>query len=193
MTKNRMLLAAALCLAVSPLTGIAYAYDDVGTDEYIVVPEPETDIITVYPNDGKEYVWVPGNWERNAGEWVWQKGRWAVPPSDAAYWQDGYWRWQDGTWHWVDGHWAIADSGLGWVVDDYIDIPDKLVEKYRPPKPSDKDHWVAGYWDWNGQWKWVSGHWTHKPHPDAKWVDGHWHESFLTGKWTWIGGHWVVR
>ena len=166
--------------------------DEIILDEFVAVPlDEEIDIIADVPPGDEGFVWVPGSWDYTLDGWNWVAGRWEVPPEPTATWIDGYWKWQDSKWHWVDSHWAIANSGPGLVIDEAIPIPAKLHET-KPPKPSDKNHWVAGYWDWNGAWFWIPGRWTEEPHPKAEWVDGHWQENMVTDTWTWIGGHWAV-
>lgn len=181
-----------LCAVLCSASAFARAdTDDVVVDQYVPVPADQVDVITEVAPSAKD-VWVPGYWEREPGQWDWVKGHWDIPPSGNAYWVDGDWKWQNSKWHWEHGHWAISDTGKGWVVDEYIPVPEKL-DEVIPEKPSGMNHWVAGYWDWNGHWFWVPGYWTNLPNPKAHWVDGHWQENFISGNWYWVGGHWVVK
>jgi len=187
--KSTMLLATLImliggsCLLV-PTGAVA---KEIIVDELIPIPPPEEEIVTVRPSTSD--VWIPGYWERQPDTWTWIKGRWEKPPHKHAHWQKGQWSWQEGTWAWHPGHWVVANQG--WVVDEMIDVPDPLYEM-KPPKPSDKDHWVAGHWDWAGSWFWVPGYYTTKPKPDAEWVPGAWLPLADGGYW-WMGGHWTVK
>jgi hypothetical protein len=184
----RTLTGLALCLALFAWAAPAAAKDII-VDEYIEIPTLEEEIVTVRPSH--EHVWIPGYWERDPGKWTWQKGHWDKPPHKAAHWQKGHWAYQDGKWNWRRGHWAAG--GTRWIVDDVIDVPYAFREN-RPAKPSDKNHWVAGHWDWDrGGWFWIPGYYTKKPSPDATWVPGHWEPYGVGGGYWWMGGHWRVK
>lgn len=58
-----------------------------------------------------------------------------------------------------------------------------------PNRPSNDVFWVAGYWQWEGRWVWVPGHWERPPHPTAVWVPGHW--GWRPYGWVWVPGRWV--
>ena len=73
-----------------------------------------------------------------------------------------------------------------------IDVP-YAIHEVRPQKPSEKHHWVAGHWDWDGGWLWIPGYYAQKPHPNATWVPGHWEPYGVDGGFWWIGGHWRVN
>jgi hypothetical protein len=168
---------------------------DIVVDKYLEFPDDVgIDALTDLPDSTGDYVWIPGAWDYDVDGWDWIDGHWATPPTLSSHWVDGYWRYDDHDkkWHWEDGHWAVAESGLGSILDEAIVVPAKLPE-VKPEKPSGKNHWVAGYWDWDGYWFWVPGYWTTKPQPGAEWVDGHWQENLFTDRWYWIGGHWMVK
>lgn len=162
---------------------------EVIVDEYIDIPELEYEEILAEPS-GYDDVWISGYWERDPDEWTWAPGRWEKPPHKKARWKDGHWKLQDDKWHWNRGTWAV-DEYDGYFVDELVDIPATLSEDI-PTRPSKKDHWVAGYWEWDGYWFWVSGYWTSKWNPKAEWVAGHWNPCGDDG-WRWISGHWSVR
>ena len=142
------------------------------------------------PRPSKEHIWVAGEWNRDGDKWEWESGRWQEPPNKNAEWVKGHWRMSAGMWHWAPGHWVVTDKRL-YVMKPLIE-PDLLPET-QPGKPSEYNHWVGGYWDWDGYWYWVPGYWTDKPHPDAEWVAGHWDEFGVDGGYRWIGGHWRVK
>jgi len=157
------------------------------SDEMLPIPAPKFEVITAEPS--KDDVWVPGSWERDPGQWTWTQGHWAKPPNKKAHWQPGHWKWHQGRWEWVRAQWAT--SGEGWIVDDVVAVPPLPAEK-KPPKPSDMNHWVPGYWEWDGKWIWIPGYWTVLTDPHAAWVAGHWDEYGAGGEWRWIAGHWSV-
>lgn len=52
-----------------------------------------------------------------------------------------------------------------------------------PPAPAAGYVWVPGYWTWNGQWIWMSGHWAVPPHGHMRWEPGHWHKHMRGYRW----------
>jgi hypothetical protein len=158
-------------------------------EELIPVPDKKSETVAG-ERPSNEHIWIPGAWERTGDKWEWQSGRWAKPPHGSATWMKGHWSWVDSKWRWNPGHWFASESPVG--VTETIEPPPILAETI-PEKPSDKNHWVAGYWDWDGHWIWIPGYWTTKPDPSAEWVPGHWDDFGLDGGFRWIGGHWRIK
>lgn len=158
-------------------------------DDFIPVPAPKSETLAG-DRPSKNHIWVPGEWNRDDDTWLWEDGRWMKPPYKQASWMKGHWSYDEGKWHWSPGLWVVTDSRP--QVDDAVPPPEPLTEDVSE-KPSDKNHWVAGHWDWDGHWYWEAGYWTDKPHPDADWVAGHWDESGWDGEYRWIGGHWQLK
>jgi hypothetical protein len=50
--------------------------------------------------------------------------------------------------------------------------------------------WVAGHWEWHGNWVWRPGHWARAPKGKV-WVPGYWRET--PRGWVWVKGHWARR
>jgi hypothetical protein len=161
--------------------------DEIVVEDLIAIPELREEVITEEPSS--EQVWIPGYWERDPDSWRWVHGRWEATPEEGATFVPGHWAWESGSWHWRVGHWAVLGDG-GYIVSEQIPIPALLPEE-KPAQPSDKNHWVPGYWEWDGHWLWISGYWTSLPDPNAEWVAGHWAEN-SNGGWRWISGHWKV-
>lgn len=136
------------------------------------------------------HIWVAGEWKREGDQWVWEAGHWSEPPTMNSSWMAGHWRLDAGKWHWMPGHW-IATSKPYYVTEPFV-VPEPLPE-LKPAKPSSHDHWIAGHWNWDGDWYWSPGYWTTKPDPNAEWVPGHWDDFGTDGGYRWIGGHWRVR
>jgi hypothetical protein len=67
--------------------------------------------------------------------------------------------------------------------------PPAVVREVRPPAPGRDYVWAPGYWTWDGEWLWQSGHWTRRPSDRAVWVEGRWVED-RRGEWVWQPGHW---
>jgi hypothetical protein len=142
------------------------------------------------PRPSKDYIWIPGEWKRENDEWVWESGRWMKPPHQHASWMEGHWRLETGKWHWAPAHWVLSNHPQH--VSEPLVVP-ALLPEVIPAKPADQNHWIAGYWDWDGHWYWVNGYWTNKPHTDAEWIPGHWDEFGAAGGYRWIGSHWRVK
>ena len=162
---------------------------DIWAADLIPIPAPKEEVITEEP--GPDYVWIPGYWERDPDTWRWVSGHWDKPPNQKARWVNGSWSWDEGRWHWVSGHWMVSYLGQGLFVDKPLAVPPLLVET-RPPKPSDSDHWVPGYWEWDGTWFWMPGYWTDKKDVDAKWVPAAWSDVGTLG-YKWTAGHWALK
>ncbi len=73
----------------------------------------------------------------------------------------------------------------------------EMIVRDRPPaerveviegRPSPQHVWIAGHWNWDGQWVWLKGHWEVPPRERAEWVPGHWAER--PRGWVWVEGHW---
>jgi hypothetical protein len=162
---------------------------DIWVEDLIPIPAPKQEVITEEP--GEDYVWIPGYWERYPDEWEWIAGHWEKPPHKKAHWVNGSWRWEEGKWHWNPGHWMVSYLGTGLFVNEPLSSP-PLLEETRPPKPSDYNHWVPGYWEWDGTWFWMPGYWTARTDVDAKWVPAGWTEAGEFG-YKWTAGHWGLK
>ncbi len=65
--------------------------------------------------------------------------------------------------------------------------PPMLVET-PAPLPFEGAVWVGGYWVWQGNWVWASGHWMAPPRPGYHWV--HPYYEHRDGGVVFISGHW---
>ena len=182
-------IALAGCQQSAEESHVTTTVDEITSPEAIPAPGPELEVAVEEPSG--EHVWIPGYWERTPTEWKWVRGHWEKPPHKDSRWVKGYWGWDGVEWRWIAGHWAATPPGQGLVTDEIIEIP-PLIEEKRPPQPTDTDHWIPGYWEWNGWWEWVPGHWTKKPNPDADWVPGRWASAGDHHR-RWIAGHWTIE
>jgi hypothetical protein len=73
----------------------------------------------------------------------------------------------------------------------------EIIVRDRPPaarvevieaRPSPAHVWIAGHWNWDGEWVWIKGHWEVPPRERAEWIPGHWVER--PRGWVWEEGHW---
>ncbi len=189
MNYKKKLAPLALAIVLGATTaGTVLASDDIIVDEYIDIPTLQEEIVTAQPE--ASMVWVPGYWERDADQWNWVSGLWFAPPAEDAMWVNGHWKYESDKWHWVEGQWVVNETD--WIVTDIVEVPDTIFE-IQPEQPSTANHWVSGYWDWDGGWSWVSGYWTAKPDLNAIWVPGHWEPYGLNNGFWWMTGHWTVK
>ena len=158
-------------------------------DEIVPVPARKAPI-AASARPSRNHIWIPGEWKRIGDKWEWESGRWRKPPFINAGWMHGHWSMNADKWHWTPGHWVVTHKQH--YVSESVLAPSLLSES-KPEKPTDHNHWVAGYWDWDGQWYWTRGYWTTKPNPDAEWIAAHWDEFGIDAGYRWIGGHWRVK
>jgi hypothetical protein len=158
-------------------------------DEIVPLPEPLPEEIAG-ERPSTDHIWVPGEWKRDQDEWAWESGRWMKPPHKHARWMKGHWRMETGRWRWAPSNWVLTDRQYH---SNEIILPPEPRAEVVPPKPSDTNRWIPGFWDWDGHWYWVGGYWTDKPHPDAEWEAGHWDAYGENDGYRWIGGHWRLK
>lgn len=59
-----------------------------------------------------------------------------------------------------------------------------------PPAPGQLAQWwfIPGHWVWRGQYVWIAGHWTTRPHSGDVWIIGKWEKQ--NNVYVWTRGHW---
>jgi len=67
-------------------------------------PPVRVEVITHSP--GRGYVWMPGYWRWDDGEYFWVSGHWARVRHGYSHWVPGHWRERHHRWYWQEGHWA---------------------------------------------------------------------------------------
>lgn len=83
---------------------------------------------------------------------------------------------------------ALAAGSANAQVYVRIGPPAPRVER-RPPPPSPRHVWVAGFYRWDGRaYVWAPGYWARPPRPHARWVPGHW--AHRRRGYIWVEGHW---
>lgn len=162
-------------------------------DEYVEIPAPQMEIITQEP--GPDHFWIEGHWKRENGDWVWVKGYWAKPVRKEASWVKGHWVSQGDEWVWVEGHWAIEPHSKGYIVPTRYEVPKTVYVEEKPAAPGSDYVWVAGRWEWHGDWEWIPGVWVKQTHKEAVWVPGEWkhYTNGILGHNRWIPGHWEIK
>ncbi|HMH33406.1 MAG TPA: YXWGXW repeat-containing protein, partial [Puia sp.] len=56
------------------------------------------------PADG--YLWTPGYWAFEDGDYYWVPGVWVLPPQPGYYWTPCYWAYTGGVYGWHQGYWG---------------------------------------------------------------------------------------
>jgi hypothetical protein len=74
----------------------------------------------ICPGDG--YIWAPGYWAWDDGDYYWVPGTWILAPEVGFLWTPGYWGWDSGAYLWHAGYWGEhigfyggVDYGFGYV------------------------------------------------------------------------------
>jgi hypothetical protein len=58
----------------------------------------------ICPGDG--YLWTPGYWAWDDGDYYWVPGTWIMAPEPGFLWTPGYWGWNNGVYAWNVGYWG---------------------------------------------------------------------------------------
>ncbi|MFC4762865.1 YXWGXW repeat-containing protein [Dyella koreensis] len=61
------------------------------------------------------YIWVPGYWAYDDGDYYWVPGTWVLPPYSGALWTPGYWGWGDGVYVFHTGYWGLHVGFYGGI------------------------------------------------------------------------------
>jgi hypothetical protein len=72
----------------------------------ITVAPPPLPVYDQPPIPGPGYIWTPGYWAWDDGDYYWVPGTWAEPPAVDLLWTPGYWGWNDGIYVWNAGYWG---------------------------------------------------------------------------------------
>ena len=111
---------------------------------------------------GRQYVRLPGHWERERPGRQWHSGRWE--------WRGDRYAWIPGTW--MDGPAYSAPPAL--VVQSPTPPPPPPAPVAPTPPPRQGFVWIPGAHEWRGdRYEWVEGHWEPE-HAGDSWHPGHW-------------------
>lgn len=104
-----------LLLLISAFAGVSQAPAQIVGVSITVAPPP----LPVYdqpPIPGPGYIWTPGYWAWDDGDYYWVPGTWCEPPTVGLLWTPGYWGWNDGIYVWNAGYWGPHVGFYGGVV-----------------------------------------------------------------------------
>src|SRR5580658_5056286 len=98
-----LLLSLAFALwGVLPATAIAH----IGIGVSITLAPPALPVYEQPEVPGPGYLWTPGYWAWDAGDYYWVPGTWIQAPQAGYLWTPGYWGWGDGAYLWHGGYWG---------------------------------------------------------------------------------------
>jgi len=100
-TAPRALLAG-LALAALPMA--SFAFVSVGVS--INIAPPALPVYVQPPCPVVGYIWTPGYWAWQDGDYYWVPGTWIAPPAVGLLWTPGYWGWSSGLYVWHAGYWG---------------------------------------------------------------------------------------
>lgn len=66
-------------------------------------PRPRVEVIEVAPSPA--HVWIGGHWGWQEREYVWVPGRWERPAAEYREWVPGRWARDRQGWFWIEGRW----------------------------------------------------------------------------------------
>lgn len=93
---------AGLALAALPMS--SFAFVSVGVS--ITIAPPALPVYVQPPCPAVGYIWTPGYWAWDDGDYYWVPGTWILPPSVGLLWTPGYWGWSSGFYVWHPGYWG---------------------------------------------------------------------------------------
>ncbi len=112
----------ALVLAALPMT--SFAYVSVGVS--INIAPPALPVYVQPPCPAVGYIWTPGYWAWDDGDYYWVPGTWVLAPARGVLWTPGYWGWASGLYIWHAGYWGPhvgfyggVNYGFGYVGSGY--------------------------------------------------------------------------
>jgi hypothetical protein len=108
-----------LALMVLAVPGQSFA-QGIGVSITVAPPVLPLYVQPVCPGEG--YLWTPGYWAWDDGDYYWVPGTWVLAPEIGFLWTPGYWGWGDGGYLWHDGYWGEnvgfyggIDYGFGYM------------------------------------------------------------------------------
>jgi hypothetical protein len=109
------------CLAVP---AAAWPQIDVGIS--ITIPPPPLPVYEQPPIPDEGYIWSPGYWAYDSGDYYWVPGTWVRPPAVGLLWTPGYWFWNGNVYVFNRGYWGPhvgfyggVNYGYGYIGNGY--------------------------------------------------------------------------
>lgn len=93
---------AGLALTAVPIA--SFGYVSVGVSINVAPPALPVYVQPACPGIG--YIWTPGYWAWDDGDYYWVPGTWVLAPSPGLLWTPGYWGWGGGVYLWHPGYWG---------------------------------------------------------------------------------------
>ena len=72
----------------------------------VMVAPPPLPYYDQPPMPSAGYIWTPGYWAWDQGDYYWVPGTWVAPPSAGMLWTPGFWLWRHGVFVWLPGYWG---------------------------------------------------------------------------------------
>jgi len=93
---------AGLALAALPMASFAFVSVGISVD----FAPPALPVYVQPPCPAVGYIWTPGYWAWDDGDYYWVPGTWVLAPAPGLLWTPGYWGWGDGAYLWHAGYWG---------------------------------------------------------------------------------------
>ncbi|MFP5039945.1 YXWGXW repeat-containing protein [Parasediminibacterium sp. JCM 36343] len=113
MKKIKSLLALAAFMFILVSTSFAQVSVDINISANTAPPELPEYVQPPCPADG--YLWTPGYWAYEDGDYYWVPGVWVRPPHIGYLWTPNYWGYEDGFYRWHRGYWGSEVGFYGGV------------------------------------------------------------------------------
>ena len=102
-----------LILALAVLAAPSASFAQIGVS--ITVAPPILPVYTQPICPGEGYLWTPGYWGWDDGDYYWVPGTWVTAPEPGLLWTPGYWGWGNGAYLWNAGYWGANVGFYGGV------------------------------------------------------------------------------
>ena len=95
------------------IPGAAQAQIYVGVS--VGAPPPPLPVYVQPPIPGPGYIWTPGYWAWDRGDYYWVPGTWVLAPEPGFLWTPAYWGWNDGAYIFHIGYWGPVVGFYGGI------------------------------------------------------------------------------
>ncbi|MDB5956024.1 hypothetical protein [Ramlibacter sp.] len=135
---RKTLLATAFTVALVGLGGIAQAQTRTTTTTTVITVAPPAPRTEVVPAPRAGWLWAPGHYEYNGGQYAWNEGRWMHERSGYEYREPRWVQRGDGSWYLVGNSWErrFDDRQARGRDSDGDGVPDRLDRFPRDPNRS---------------------------------------------------------
>jgi WXXGXW repeat (2 copies) len=93
-----------ILLGMLALSTASYAQVAIGVSVAFAPPELPVYEQPICPGDG--YIWTPGYWAWDDGDYYWVPGTWVLAPEVGSLWTPGYWGWGGNGFVFHEGYWG---------------------------------------------------------------------------------------